>query len=135
MCVQTDYHEKNEMLKISGMNGAAMDYAIHGHAVAHIPMGRSVMQCIVSHREDESLLLHLPYNYPPLSQNSVYVHFEINHNYFFLLHKAIDSLSTDAIQKLLPSRSLLPSCTTSNHKLSRAETKAIERFTLDTEYH
>ena len=137
ICVQKDFRKRKEVeiLQMSGMNGAAMDYAIHGHAVAHVPMGRSVMQCIVSHRENESLLLHLPHGKRlSIAQNSVYVHFEINHKYFDGLHKAIDSVSTDAIRKLLPSRSLLPSCTTGNHKLGRTETKAIKHFTLDTEY-
>ena len=56
------------MVKMSGMEGAAMDYAIHGHAVAHIPLENSEIQCIVSHRDEVSLdlLLHLPRGNPPI---------------------------------------------------------------------
>ena len=125
------------MLMLSGMEGAAMDYAIHGHAVAHILLGHAVIQCVVSHREEESLLLHLPYGkHPslPRTQSSVYVHFEINHKYFDGLHKAIDSLSTAAIRKLLPNKSLLPQCTTGKDRLDPAEISAIKHFTLDSEY-
>ena len=122
---------------LSGMEGAAMDYAIHGHAVAHVPVIGTVIQCVVSHREEESLLLHLPQGRQPPSlpktHNKVYVHFEINHKYFNDLHKAIDSLSKVAVQKLLPSKSLLPQCKTGK-PLSSAETLAIKPYTLDSEY-
>lgn len=124
------------MLMLSGMEGAAMDYAIHGHAVAHIPVRGTVIQCVVSHREEESLLLHLPRGRPPSLPKThiqVYVHFEINHKYFNGLHKAIDSLSKVAVQKLLPSKSLLPQCKTGK-PLSSAEILAIKPYTLDSEY-
>ena len=35
------------MLKLEGMGGAAMDYAVHGHAVAHIPLGQFEIECKV----------------------------------------------------------------------------------------
>ena len=136
-CLRSDRSKRNVrvlMLMLSGMEGAAMDYAIHGHAVAHIPLGHTVIQCVISHREEESLLLHLPYGKRPSLPNSVYVHFEINHKYFDGLRKAIDSLSTAAIRKLLPNKSLLPQCTTGKNQLDPAEIGAIKHFTLDSEY-
>lgn len=124
------------MLMLSGMDGAAMDYAIHGHAIAHVPVRGNVIQCTVSHREEESLMLHLPYGRPPSfpkTHNKVYVHFEINHKYFDLLHKAVDGLCKAAVHKLLPSKSLLPQCKTGK-PLSSAEKHAIKPYTLDSEY-
>ena len=124
------------MLMLCGMEGAAMDYALQGHAVAHVPLGGSVFQCVVSHREEDYLLLHLPHGKPPhlpREQKPVYVHFEINHGYFDGLHKAIDGLSADAISKLLPKKSLLPQYTTGK-SLSRQEKDAILEFSLDNEY-
>ena len=123
------------MLKLHGMDGAAMDYAIHGHAVAHVPLGDSVIECMVSHREEDSLLLHLPKRCPiiPRELKPLYVHFEINHGYFEGLHKAINGMSTDAISKLLPNKSILPTCKT-GRQLNKREGDAIRAFTLDNEY-
>ena len=117
------------------MEGAAMDYAIQGHAVAHVPLRERMIECVVSHREEDSLLLHLTGHDPPFSTEDglVYVHFEINHKYFDDLHNAIDSLSPDAISKILPDKSLLPQCTTGKH-LNSHEKAAIRSFTLDTDY-
>ena len=124
------------MIKMSGMDGAAMDYAIHGHAVAHIPIGQSEIQCVVSHRDEKSLdlLLHMPFEKPPLLPGRpVYVHFEINHKYFDGLHKAIDCLTQEAINKLFPSKQLLRECRTGK-SLKHEEMVAIKPFTLDSEY-
>ena len=141
LCSVSDYNGKmKQMLRFSGMDGAAMDYAIHGHAVAHVSLHesntRSMIHCVVARREGDSLLVHLPYGRPPLSSRrrySLYVHFEINHKYFERLHNAIDSLSSDTIRKLLPQKSLLqrghPVC-----NLSREQQAAIKPFTLDDEY-
>ena len=123
------------MIKMSGMDGAAMDYAIHGHAVAHIPLGQSEIQCVVSHRDESlDLLLHMPFGKPPLlPRRPVYVHFEINHKYFDGLHKAIDCLTQEAINKLFPSNQLLRECRTGKY-LKHKEMVAIKPFTLDSEY-
>ena len=112
-----------------------MDYAIQGHAVAHVPLRERVIECVVSHREEDSLLLHLTGHDPPFSTEDglVYVHFEINHKYFDGLHKAIDSLSQDAISKILPNKSILPQCTTGKH-LNHHEEAATRSFTLDSDY-
>ena len=112
-----------------------MDYAIHGHAVAHIQLGQSDIDCIVSHRDsDDTLLLHTPNGaLPPLPTQPVYVHFEINHSYFDGLHKAINCLNYHAMNKLLPSKRLLKEVTT-GRRLTHKEESIIERFTLDHEY-
>ena len=135
-CENRDHNKDVDMLMLCGMEGAAMDYALQGHAVAHVPLGGSVFQCVVSHREEDYLLLDLPYwKYPrlPKEQKPVYVHFEINHGYFDGLHKAINGLSADAISKLLPKKSLLPQCSTGT-SLTKQEKDAISTFTLDSEY-
>ena len=124
------------MIKMSGMEGAAIDYAIHGHAVAHIPLGQSEIQCVVSHRDEKTLdlLLHMPDENPPfLPRRPVYVHFEINHKYFDGLHKAIDCLSQEAIHKLFPSKQFLKQCHTGK-ALNNKEKAAVKPFTLDSEY-
>ena len=123
------------MLKLSGMEGAAMDYAKQGHAVAHVPLRGHVMECVVSHREEDALLLDLNGHVPPFSigDGLVYVHFEINHKYFDGLHKAINTLSPVAISKILPHKGVLPQCTTGK-QLSSHEKVAIQSFTLDSEY-
>ena len=133
-----DVHKKQTvpMVKLSGMEGAAMDYAIHGHAVAHIPLEHSEIQCVVYHRDEESLdlLLHLPRGKPPiLPRKAVYVHFEINHKYFNDLHKAIRCLNQDAITKLFPGKEVLRGCCTGK-SLNHNEKTAIQPFTLDNEY-
>ena len=125
-----------DKLKLCGMGGAAMDYAVHGHAVAHVPLGQTEIECVVSQRQGDSLILRLPYGrHPRLTQKrrTVYVHFEINHIYFEGLHKAIDYIRQDAIRKLLPNKSDLTQCTTGKH-LSHKEAAAIKSFTLDSEY-
>ena len=135
-CV-SKYDRDTQTLKLSGMDGAALDYAIHGHAIAHIPMRYTDIQCSVSHREQDSLILKMPHIYPPhiLNQEarSVYVHFEINHTYFDGLHKAIDCLSPNAIRKLFPNKTDLRECRTGTN-LTMKEKSAIRPFTLDNEY-
>ena len=88
------------MLKLSGMEGAAIDYAIHGHAVAHVPFRGSTIECLVSHREGDSLFLQLPCDICSIEQREVYVHFEINHNYFDDLHKVMNDQSLDTVRKV-----------------------------------
>ena len=125
------------MLKLCGMEGAAMDYAIHGHAIAHIQMGQSEIDCVVSHRDpnNHGLLLHLPEEeIPPLPKKSVYVHFEINHKYFDGLHKAVDYLSPIAVSKLLPETNHLKRAVAVKSALSASEESVIKEFTLDSEY-
>ena len=125
------------MLKLCGMEGAAMDYAIHGHAIAHIQMGQSEIDCVVSHRDpnNHGLLLHLPKKeIPPLPKESVYVHFEINHNYFDGLHKAVDYLSPIAVSKLFPEKKHLKRAVAVKSALSASEESVIKEFTLDSEY-
>ena len=125
------------MLKLCGMEGAAMDYAIHGHAIAHIQMGQSEIDCVVSHRDpnNHGLLLHLPKEkMPPLPKKPVYVHFEINHKYFDRLHKAVDCLSPIAVSKLLPEKKHLKRGVAVKSSLSASEESAIKEFTLDSEY-
>ena len=131
-------HERMDvsMIKMSGMDGAAMDYAIHGHAVAHIPLGQSEIQCVVSHRDEKSLdlLLHMPLGKPPLlPRRPVYVHFEINHKYFDGLHKAIDGLNQDTVSKLLPKQSIMQHCET-GRQLTKTEKDAIKPSPIDSEY-
>ena len=125
------------MLKLRGMEGAAMDYAIHGHAIAHIPLGQSEIDCVVSHRDpnDDFLLLHIPegLELPALPREPVYVHFEINHKYFSGLHKAVNYLNNHAISKLFPSTQGMIQATTGK-ALSQREKAAIREFTLDEEY-
>ena len=134
-----DFQKKKmaPMLKICGMEGAAMDYAIHGHAIAHIPLDWSEIDCVVSHRDpnDDSLLLHIPdgLKLPALPRQPVYVHFEINHNYFSGLHKAVDCLNNHAISKLFPSKLVMIQATT-GRALDQREKAAIRKFTLDEEY-
>ena len=138
--IQQEYNKRERrtvpMVKMSGMEGAAMDYAIHGHAVAHIPLENSEIQCIVSHRDEKSLdlLLHLPRGKPPIFPGKpVFVHFEIHHNYFDGLHKAIDCLSQDAIKKLFPSSQFLRQCPTGK-SLNHKENVMVRPFTLDSDY-
>ena len=129
-------NEKSFKLKLRGMEGAAMDYAIHGHAIAHIPLDQSSIDCVVSHRDPDegALLLHLPNGpLPTLPRRPVYVHFEINHNYFDGLHKAVDCLNHIAIRKLFPSKRFLEGATT-DRWLNYKQRAAIKEFTLDTEY-
>lgn len=123
------------ILKLSGMEGPAMDYAIHGHAVAHVPLGETIVECaVLLHREENSLLLQWDFDQPPvLPKKKVYVHFDINHVYFDGLHKALSMLSTGAIHKLLPNKSLLQEHIPKKC-LGPSENAAIQRFTLDDEY-
>ena len=111
------------MLKLSGMEGAAIDYAIHGHAVAHVPSRGSIIECSVSHREEDNLLLHLPNGICSIEQGKFNIHFEINHNYFEGLHKAIDCVSQDTICKLLPKEGIMQKCIT-GRELTRKESNA-----------
>ena len=134
-CMSYDTHKRRKvpMLKILGMDGASMDYAIHGHAVAHIPTGQSKIECVVSHRED-GLLLHMPNGkLPPLPTEHVHVHFEINHSYFDGLHKAMNCLNEYALCKLMPSNEILKVAVT-GRRLTQKEEAVIRRFTLDQEY-
>ena len=124
------------MIKMSGMEGAAIDYAIHGHAVAHIPLGQSEIQCVVSHRDEKTLdlLLHMPdENHLILPRRPVYVHFEINHKYFDGLHKAIDGLNQDTVSKLLPEPSIMQQFKT-KRRLTKSEMNAIKHIPIDSEY-
>ena len=121
------------MLKLSGMEGAAIDYAIHGHAVAHVPFRGSTIECTVLQREQDSLLLQLPDDIHSIEQGEVYVHFEINHIYFDGLHKAINCLSLDTISKLLPKADIMRACTT-GRKLTKRENDAIKPSPIDSEY-
>ena len=122
-----------KMLKLSGMEGAAIDYAIHGHAVAHVPFRGSTIECTVLQREQDSLLLQLPDDIHSIEQGEVYVHFEINHIYFDGLHKAINCLSQDTISKLLPKAGIMRACTT-GRKLTKRENDAIKPSPIDSEY-
>ena len=132
--IHRDHQTNVVMLKLSGMEGPAIDYAIHGHAVAHVPLGETIMECAVSHREENSLLLQWDFYQPPLlPMKKVYVHFEINHVYFDGLHKALNMLSQNALHKLLPNKSLLQEHT-QKKSLGPSEKAAIKRFTLDNEY-
>ena len=137
MSYDNQKEEMAPMLKLRGMEGAAMDYAIHGHAIAHIPLGRSEIDCVVSHRdrEDDTLLLKIPeeLSLPDLPKQPVYVHFEINHNYFSGLHKAVEYLNNHAVSKLFPSNRVMKRATTGK-TLNRREKAAIKEFTLDREY-
>ena len=124
------------MLKLKGMEGAAMDYAVHGHAVAHIPLGQFEIECVVSHRhpDEDALLLHLPNEkISPLPMTPVYVHFEINHNYFDGLHKAVDCLNEYAITKLLPDERFLKQAIAAK-PLDGKKRIEIKDFKLDSEY-
>ena len=129
-------HEEVLMLKLCGMEGAAMDYAVHGHAIAHIPLGQSEIECRVFQRDatEDALLLHLPdEGMPRLPRKPVYVHFEINHMYFDGLHSAVEYLNQYAVSKLFPNEILLKQGTTGKY-LTPAEKSAIKEFTLDEEY-
>ena len=111
-----------------------MDYAIHGHAIAHIQLGQSSIACTVSHREYNTLMLKvLSGRVPALPKEEVYVHFEINHNYFEGLHKAVDSLNKHAIRKLFPPKKFMKRNITGK-SLNSKEAAAIKEFTLDEEY-
>ena len=123
-------------LKLEGMGGAAMDYAVHGHAVVHIPLGQFEIECKVFQRDakEDVLLLHLPaVRMPKLPRNPVYVHFEINHTYFDGLHKAIECLNQHAVSKLFPNQTLLNQGTV-RKRLTPAEKESVREFTLDEEY-
>ena len=128
---------KNMKLKLYGMEGAAMDYAVHGHAVAHIPLGQTEIECRVFQRDatEDALLLHLPAHVriPRLPKEPVYVHFEINHSYFDGLHKAVNYLNSYAVTKLFPNEKFMKQYTTGK-TLSGAEKAALKEFTLDKEY-
>ena len=131
------YKEEELKLKLKGMEGAAMDYAVHGHAVAHISLGSSDIECKVLYRHpnEDALLLDLPQqqHLPRLPKQPVYVHFEINHGYFKGLHKAVDYLSEYAVSKLFPERNFLKKVTTGK-SLTPRERSALKEFTLDNEY-
>ena len=125
-------------LKLREMEGAAMDYAIHGHATAHIPLGQSSIDCQVLYRDsrDDTLVVEIPrFSAFPraLPRGPVYVHFEINHGYFDGLHKAIDCLNQHALHKLFPSKMLLKEAITGK-AFNPEEKAAIKEFTLDKEY-
>ena len=120
------------MLRLNGMDGAAIDYAIHGHAVAHVPYRGSIVECDLSHREDDSLLLQFPRRNAEL-RGKLYVHFEINHRYFDGLHKAIDGLNQDTVSKLLPKQSIMQHCET-GRQLTKTEKDAIKPSPIDSEY-
>ena len=114
-----------------------MDYAVHGHAIAHIQFGESEIDCNVKvrHRTESSLMLDLPQSgaIPPLPTGKVFVHFEINHTYFDGLHKAVDCLNEHAIKKLFPSKRSLKRATTGN-VLTRRNKSAVKPFQPDYEY-
>ena len=123
-------------LKLHGMEGAAMDYAIHGHAIVHIPLGQSSIDCKVLYRDshNDTLLVQMPSEgISALPRGPVYVHFEINHNYFDGLHKAVNCLNQQAMHKLFPTKRLLKEVITGK-VLNWKEKAAIKEFTLDGEY-
>ena len=124
-----DRRQRQQLLQLSGMDGAAIDYAIHGHAAVHISLHamKYPHQCAVIRREGDSLLVQLPQSRNPLPRK-IYAHFEINHKYFYRLHKAIDSLSPAVVDKLLPKES--PRGVSDPKQYQRA----IKHFTLDEEY-
>ena len=122
---------EEEVLQLNGMDGAAIDYAIHGHATVNIAENdsKNPAQCLTKMRERDSLLVELPHQNMFSSQpQRFYAHFEINHRYFSGLHKAIDSISKATVCKLLPTERGKVVCSKYNYK------HAIEPFTLDQDY-
>ena len=113
-----------------------MDYAVHGHAVAHISLSSSDIECRVFRRDsdEDALLLDLPQQHLPcLLKEPVYVHFEINHVYFNGLHKAVNYLNKHAVSKLFPDEKVLKQSVTGK-LLNKTERAAVKEFTLDNEY-
>ena len=127
----------SDTLKLCGMDGAAMDYAVHGHAIAHIKFAQFENDCnvLMRHPEENVLLVSWPLNYqiPHLPREKVYVHFEINHSYFDGLHKAVNCLNQHAICKLFPSEQSLRNKTIAT-PLTQKEKCAIKPLEPDTEY-
>ena len=122
---------KEKVLQLNGMDGAAMDYALHGHATVHISFNESnyPAQCHIKIREGDSLIVELPHKGFFLSHpRRLYVHFEINHGYFSGLHQAVDSISKATVCKLLPAKSGRGIPPTHHYK------RALEPFTLDQDY-
>ena len=121
---------EGKVLQLNGINGAAMDYAVHGHATVHISTNESnyQAQCCIKRREGDSLLVELPRKHFISHPQRLYVHFEINHWYFSGLHKAVDSISKATVCKLLPAESGRGIPPTHRYK------RALEPFTLDPDY-
>ena len=126
-----------DTLKLHGMEGAAMDYAVHGHAIAHIKFAQFEIDCnvLMRHPRENVLVVSWPLNcqIPHLPREKVYVHFEINHSYFDGLRKAINCLNQHAIRKLFPSNQSLRN-TTTGKPLTQMERSAIKSLEPDTEY-
>ena len=114
-----------------------MDYAVHGHAIAHIKFAQFENDCnvLMRHPEENVLLVSWPLNYriPHLPREKVYVHFEINHTYFEGLHKAVNFLNQHAIRKLFPSNRSLRNKTIAT-PLTKKKKSAVKPLEPDTEY-
>ena len=124
------------MLILSGMEGAAMDYASHSHAIAHIPLGQSSIDSAVLHQDiknDTLLLKTLSRSYSTLPKDPIYVHFEIKHKYFDGLHKALICLNKQALRKLFPRKRYLKRAV-AGRALTSKEEEAIRHIPLDEEY-
>ena len=113
-----------------------MDYAIHSHAIAHISLGRSEIDCKVLYRDshDDTLVVEISNGRSfALPRGPIYVHFEINHGYFDGMHKAVNCLNQHALHKLFPSKMSLKEVVTGK-VFNWKEKAAIKEFTLDKEY-
>ena len=131
--------EQDRLLRLTGLNSGAIDYAIHGHAVVHLSIGSRNYTATIENRDDRTdTLLIRDSSFRRAFQGQlvkhVSAHFEINHYYFRRLQQAVQNANRVVIRKLLPKSDSFPSNARNrtHHRVKSA--RSISEFTLDREY-
>ena len=124
---------RDDSVSITGMSGASIDYAVHGHAIMVFtaPCGNT-FRADTKKGEENALMVNITdfsfwQQYRGQIIRNVSVHFEINHIYFWQQQKAIAQIQCNTVAKLLPSPCVLK-LTTPRAQYERS------KLTLDEDY-
>ena len=110
---------------------SAIEYAISHHAAVTVSTQTRSQTCQPSNvsRKEDVLLLNqqLPFNFGRQRVIDVHLHFEINHNIFDAMQKALLSVDSSLLEKLLPSKGY-------SWRRKRKPFRRIDKGILDAEY-